>query len=77
MDVTTREWQIRIGDIEEGPINEIDFQNRLRAGEIPLKAEAKSNMMDHWKPLLEIISSDASFRRPSSVPAAIHKKNPS
>ena len=68
MDVTTRKWWIRIGDVEQGPMNEDEFQEKLRAGDISLKAVVKSNFMNDWEPLLKYISYDETFRRPSAVP---------
>ena len=68
IDVSKRHWHIKVDDQEEGPIPEDDFQNRLRAGEIPLTAVIKSNFMDDWKPLLSIVASDQTFRRPSTMP---------
>lgn len=44
------------------------FQERLRAGKIPLMAEVKSNYMENWEPLLTYISNDETFRRPSTLP---------
>jgi hypothetical protein len=68
MDISKREWWLRLNDVEEGPIGEEQFQERLRAGKIPLNAFIKSNYMSDWEPLLRYISNDDSFRRPSSMP---------
>jgi hypothetical protein len=68
MDITNRKWWIRTADNEEGPIDEDSFQDRLRAGLIPLNSKIKSNMMDGWQPLLAIVSTDETFRRPSTIP---------
>ena len=68
MDVTNRKWWIRIGDVEEGPLGEDEFQEKLRAGDISLKALVKSNFMNDWEPLLKYISCDETFRRPSTMP---------
>ncbi len=68
MDISKREWWIRIGDDEEGPLSEDAFQDRLRAGEFPLSAEIKSNYMDDWTLLLTVVANDESFRRPSTMP---------
>jgi hypothetical protein len=68
MDVSTRKWWIKIGDTEQGPIDEELFQQRLRAGEFPLSSMIKSNYMDNWKPLLSIVATDETFRRPSTAP---------
>jgi hypothetical protein len=68
MDLSQRKWWVRTDEGEEGPIDEEDFQERLRAGDVPLHAELKSNQMDEWKPLLEVISSDESFHRRSTPP---------
>jgi hypothetical protein len=68
MDVSNRQWWIRIGDAEEGPVDEETFQVRLRAGEVSLKAMVKSNYMENWEPLLKYISTDETFRRPSTMP---------
>jgi hypothetical protein len=68
MDLSERKWWVRTPEGEEGPIEEEDFQDQLRAGNVPLHAEIKSNMMNEWKPLLEVISSDESFHRRSTPP---------
>ena len=68
MDVSKRKWWIKLGDDEEGPMTEGAFQERLRAGRIPLKSLIKSNFMDGWEPLLSYISADETFRRPSTLP---------
>jgi hypothetical protein len=68
MDVSTRKWWIKIGDLEEGPIDEDVFQKRLRAGEFPLSSFTKSNYMDDWKTLLSIVATDETFRRTSTTP---------
>lgn len=68
MDLSQRKWWVRTPEGEEGPISEDDFQDRLRAGNVPLHAEIKSNYMDEWKPLLDVISSDESFHRRSTPP---------
>lgn len=68
MDVTKRQWWIKYGDKEEGPLGEEEFQQRLRAGEFPLGSEIKSNFMSKWESLLKIVSSDETFRRPSTMP---------
>ncbi len=67
-DVSRRQWWIRVGDNTEGPLDEAAFQEKLRAGKIPLGAAIKSNMMESWEPLLAYISSDETFRRPSQIP---------
>lgn len=68
MDVSTRKWWIRIGNEETGPFDEDLFQDKLRAGEISLRSEVKSNFMSNWEPLLSVVSKDETFRRRSSVP---------
>lgn len=68
MDVSNRTWWIRVGEKEEGPIEEEAFQERLRAGKIPLQASIKSNQMTSFEPLLTYISKDETFRRPSKMP---------
>lgn len=68
MDVSNRKWWIKLGEKVEGPIEEEAFQTRLRAGQIPLQSHIKSNFMDDWEPLLEYISADETFRRPSNLP---------
>lgn len=68
IDISKRQWHIKVDDQEEGPIPEDDFQVRLRAGNIPLNALIKSNFMGDWKPLLSIVASDETFRRPSTMP---------
>ena len=70
MDIANREWWIRVGDAEEGPVDEETFQSRLRAGDVSLKAMVKSNLMKDWEPLLTCVSNDETFRRPSSVPTS-------
>ena len=71
MDISKREWWVRSAGGEEGPIPEETFQDRLRAGDIPLQSEIKSNYMDDWKPLLEIVSSDETFHRRSTPPPPV------
>ncbi|MCP4679456.1 MAG: hypothetical protein GY854_28995 [Deltaproteobacteria bacterium] len=74
MDISKRKWWIRYDDgREEGPFGEDDFQERLRAGEFPLGAEIKSDLMDSWESLLSIVASDESFQRPSSLPSSMPK----
>lgn len=68
MDVSKRQWWIRVDGVEEGPVTEDDFQGKLRSGEVPLWAEIKSNFMESWSPLLTYIANDETFRRPSSLP---------
>lgn len=68
MDVSNRKWWIRTAEGEEGPVCEDPFQDRLRAGLIPLNSMVKSNFMDAWQPLLAIVSTDETFRRPSTIP---------
>ena len=68
MDVSTRKWWIRLGNEEKGPLDEESFQEMLRAGEISLRSEVKSNLMSDWAPLLSVVSKDETFRRRSSVP---------
>ncbi len=53
---------------QDGPLSEDEFQDRLRAGKLPLSASVKSNGMQEWKPLLEVVSTDETFLRPSSMP---------
>jgi hypothetical protein len=72
MDIACRKWWIRVGDREEGPIEEEAFQERLRAGKVSLSAVIRSNQMDDWQPLLTYISSDKTFRRPSRMPADVN-----
>ena len=68
MDVENREWWIKFEGMDEGPIGEDDFQSRLRAGELPLKALIKSNFMESFEPLLTVVTTDQTFRRPSKLP---------
>jgi hypothetical protein len=68
MDIANRKWWIRVNNAEQGPIDEDDFQQRLRAGEVSLKASVKSNYMTDLEPLLQYVSKDESFRRPSTLP---------
>jgi hypothetical protein len=74
VDVANRKWWIRTGDVEQGPVDEDCFQEKLRAGEIPLKSVIKSNYMKDWEPLLMYISTDETFRRPSTMPPPEPKK---
>ncbi len=69
MDISTRQWWIKSKAGEEGPISEDAFQDRLRAGKIPLSAVIKSSYMEDWEPLLSVVASDKTFRRPSTMPA--------
>lgn len=71
MDLSQRKWWVRTPEGEQGPIPEDEFQDQLRAGDIPLHAELKSNFMDEWKPLLDVISSDESFHRRSTTPPPV------
>jgi hypothetical protein len=69
METSERKWWTRTPeDGEQGPIEEEDFQERLRSGKVPLHAELKSNLMDDWQPLLDVISNDESFHRRSTPP---------
>ena len=69
MDTSKRIWWIREpGGAERGPVPEDEFQDTLRDGKIPLGSEIKSNYMDAWRPLLEVVSSDETFIRPSTMP---------
>ena len=69
MDIAERTWWVLSTEgAEEGPIPEEEFQERLRAGKIPLGAKIKSNFMSDWEDLLKVITADESFRRPSTMP---------
>jgi hypothetical protein len=69
MDIEKRTWMIRSNNGEtQGPFNEDEFQEKLRAGEIPFYYHLKSNHMNEWKPLLDVVSTDETFRRPSTLP---------
>jgi len=69
MDVSERTWMIKpTGGNKEGPLSEEAFQDKLRAGDIPLTSQVKSNRMKKWTPLIEVITSDETFLRPSSMP---------
>jgi len=69
MDTSKRIWVIKTPEgVEEGPLSEEAFQMRLRAGEIPLHFQIKSNFMNGYQPLLLVISTDSTFRRESSLP---------
>jgi hypothetical protein len=70
MSLENRQWWVRVRGVEEGPIPEDVFQDRLRAGEFPLGAEIKSSEMAKWEPLIEVISRDESFHRRSTAPPA-------
>lgn len=56
------------GSEKEGPLSEEAFQDKLRAGKIPLSSMLKSNVMDDWRALLEVVSTDETFLRPSTMP---------
>ena len=56
------------GGKKEGPLSEEEFQNKLRAGDVPLTSLVKSNRMKKWTPLIEVITHDETFLRPSSMP---------
>ncbi len=71
MDIKNRKWWILVGDIERGPISEDDFQEELRSGKISLRSQVKSNYMDNFEPLLKYVSTDESFRRPSTMPPSL------
>jgi len=69
MDVCNREWLVRSPDgAESGPFPEDEFQERLRKGEFALGSLLKSDRMDDWKPLLEVVATDETFVRPSTMP---------
>ncbi len=68
MDVSRRKWWIKNGNEEQGPIDEETFQARLRAGEFSLKVLVKSDAMEDWEPLLSVVTTDATFLRPSKLP---------
>ena len=69
MDTSKRTWVIKTPEGgEEGPFSEDEFQDRLRAGDIPLHYQIKSNFMAGYQPLLLVISTDSTFRRESSMP---------
>ena len=69
MDIEQRTWLVRTADgVEQGPFSEDEFQDRLRAGDIPLFYQIKSNQMNDWKPILDVITSDESFHRTSTMP---------
>ena len=69
MDVSDRTWMIKpTGGKKEGPLSEEEFQNKLRAGDVPLTSQVKSNRMKKWTPLIEVITHDETFLRPSSMP---------
>jgi len=69
MDVSTRKWWIRQPDgAETGPLGEDDFQHQLRQGKFPLGSVLKSDRMADWKPLLEVVATDETFARPSTMP---------
>jgi hypothetical protein len=72
MDVSSRTWRIRMPDgTEVGPLGEEEFQDRLRRGEFPLGSQLRSDRMEAWKPLLEVVSTDESFARPSTIPPPV------
>jgi hypothetical protein len=69
MDVSDRTWRVRLKDGEElGPLVEEEFQRRLRAGEFPLGSLIRSDRMGEWKPLLDVVVGDETFRRESTAP---------
>ena len=69
MNIEKRTWMIRSNRGEtQGPFSETLFQEKLRAGDIPFYYQIKSNMMNDWKPLLDVVSTDETFRRPSTLP---------
>jgi len=51
-----------------GPLGEEEFQEKLRAGEIPFFYDIRSSAMTDWKPLVKVISEDNSFHRASTTP---------
>jgi hypothetical protein len=72
MDISTRQWWIRKPDgTEVGPLIEDEFQHRLRKGEFPLSSLLKSDRMESWKSLLEVVATDETFARPSTVPPPV------
>ncbi|MBN2525928.1 MAG: hypothetical protein JXR76_05995 [Deltaproteobacteria bacterium] len=69
MDIEKRTWMIRSNKGETwGPFPEHEFQEKLRAGEFPYYYSLKSNQMKNWQPLLEVVSTDETFRRASTIP---------
>lgn len=69
MDVSDRTWMIKpTGGKKQGPFTEEEFQGKLRAGDIPLTSKIKSNRMKKWMPLIDVITNDETFLRPSSMP---------
>lgn len=69
MNVENRTWMIKSNRGEtKGPFPEAQFQDKLRAGEIPFYYSIKSNEMDDWKPLVQVVSTDETFRRASTMP---------
>lgn len=71
MNIENRTWMVRSNKGELlGPFPENEFQEKLRAGEIPYYYSLKSNQMTDWQPLLEVVSTDETFRRASTIPPA-------
>ena len=71
MSIEKRTWMIKSNKGEKfGPYPEEEFQEKLRAGEFPYYYTLKSNQMKDWRPLLEVVSSDETFRRASTIPPA-------
>ena len=69
MDIDKRTWMIKSNTGEtQGPFLEAVFQEKLRAGDIPFYYSLKSNQMSDWQPLLEVVSTDETFRRASTLP---------
>ncbi|MBN2715360.1 MAG: hypothetical protein JXX14_05865 [Deltaproteobacteria bacterium] len=57
----------------QGPFQENVFQEKLRAGEIPFYYFLKSDQMEDWRPLLDVVSNDETFRRASTMPPPLDR----
>lgn len=69
MNTEYRTWMVISNTGEtQGPFSEQQFQNKLRAGDFPFFYKIKSNEMTQWRPILDVVSEDQSFRRPSTTP---------
>lgn len=67
-DISQRKWWVHLPSGEIGPLDEEEFQTRLRAGEFALNLLVRSDFDNEQKPLVEVITQDPTFRRTSMPP---------
>jgi hypothetical protein len=67
-DISQRKWWVQLPHGEIGPIEEEEFQTRLRAGEFALNLLVRSNFDQEQKRLVDVVTQDPTFRRTSMPP---------